>query len=261
MPLASRAGHHAAAAVDGGVHCLELHRVLGRLARVLFGHDLAVCASHPTCLTLHPHWWRPPPQIVGLTPTAGCFFIYLLVTWSASNSMGARCSQPRACQQTFALVECERTDSCTPASPAASLFRMFGFAGKTMVIANSTAMLVLLLMVRLEAGGVPFVSSSAVRFNTRCQCSHVQITTNGFSIVYPSIPKYMIWLYCGLKSPFLTECGVVRAPTLRAAAALHSDRPDLGACRHQPNGVGHQGALHQRTDGSTLVSLGCWQMR
>jgi hypothetical protein len=74
--------------------------------------------------------------IVGLTPTASCFFVYLLVVWSASNCM-------------------------------ASLFRLFGFAGKTMVIANSTAMLTLLLM----------------------------IVSNGFSIVKPSIPPYIIWLY------------------------------------------------------------------
>lgn len=39
---------------------------------------------------------RPSPaarqtlQIVGLTPTASCFFVYLLIVWSSSNCMGTR---------------------------------------------------------------------------------------------------------------------------------------------------------------------------
>lgn len=74
--------------------------------------------------------------ISGLTRTASNFFIYLLVTWSSSNCL-------------------------------AGLFRMIGYSGSTMVMANSVAMLILLLMV----------------------------VTNGFSIVRPAIPGYMIWLY------------------------------------------------------------------
>ncbi|KAL4434347.1 hypothetical protein ABPG75_000788 [Micractinium tetrahymenae] len=74
--------------------------------------------------------------ISGLTRTASNFFIYLLITWSSSNCL-------------------------------AGLFRMVGYAGSTMVMANSVAMLILLLMV----------------------------VTNGFSIVRPAIPGYMIWLY------------------------------------------------------------------
>lgn len=38
--------------------------------------------------------------------------------------------------------------------PAAGLFRSIGYAGKTMVLANSSAMLILLLMVRPEGSGL-----------------------------------------------------------------------------------------------------------
>lgn len=94
---------------------------------------------------------------MGLTPTASCFFVYLFVVWSSSNCMGAllgragsRCSlrvgsmQPVLRARLPIALAADNHALCP--SIAASLFRLFGFAGKTMVIANSTAMLTLLLM-------------------------------------------------------------------------------------------------------------------
>lgn len=93
----------------------------------------------------------------------------------------------------------------------AGLFRMVGYAGSTMVMANSVAMLILLLMVvtngeckgcRLlqRCGGrcgrasvVPSQAVSSRRCRRRCLCAPP--SSPGFSIVRPAIPGYMIWLY------------------------------------------------------------------
>lgn len=74
--------------------------------------------------------------ISGLTREATRFFVYLLLTWSSSNCL-------------------------------AGLFRLIGSVMPSMVVGNSVAMLILLLM----------------------------MVTNGFSLVATDIPPYIVWIY------------------------------------------------------------------
>ena len=92
------------------------------------------------------------------------------------------------------------------AAPAAALFRLIGYSAKNMALANSSAMLCLLLM----------------------------IITNGFSIVYPAIPPYMVrleegagWLvawrgvvWCGVVWCGVVWCGVVWCGVVRCVCVF-----------------------------------------